>query len=53
MWVGMKVAKNELSRSIKQSMAGEEVVITRRSQPLVRLTPEPSVAGAGKRATAQ
>jgi prevent-host-death family protein len=49
MRVGMKVAKNELSRIIKQAMAGEEAVITRRGQPMVRLTPEPVAATTDRR----
>jgi prevent-host-death family protein len=37
--VGMHEAKTTLSRLVNAAQAGEEVVITRRGQPVVRLEP--------------
>lgn len=37
--VGMHEAKTKLSKLVEQALAGEEVVITRRGEPVVRLEP--------------
>lgn len=37
--VGMQQAKTELSRLVERALAGEEVVLTRRGHPAVRLVP--------------
>ena len=42
MEIGIKSAKNELSKLIKAALAGEQVVITSRGKRLVRLVPEPA-----------
>ncbi len=39
MQVNILEAKNRLSRLIKAALAGEEVVIANRGQPMVRLVP--------------
>jgi prevent-host-death family protein len=39
--VGMHEAKTTLSRLVDAAQAGEEVVITRRGQPVVKLEPVP------------
>ena len=39
MIVNVRQAKAQLSRLVAAALAGEEVVITRRSVPVVRLTP--------------
>jgi prevent-host-death family protein len=44
MIVKMHQAKSQLSRLIAAALAGEEVVIARGSEPLVRLTPVKPVA---------
>ncbi|HZV04490.1 MAG TPA: type II toxin-antitoxin system prevent-host-death family antitoxin [Gemmataceae bacterium] len=44
MKVNMLEAKNQLSRLVKEALAGEEVVIASKGEPMVRLTP---VAGQG------
>jgi prevent-host-death family protein len=36
---GMHEAKTHLSRLVERALTGEEVVITRRGKPAVRLTP--------------
>jgi prevent-host-death family protein len=51
--VNMHQAKSSLSRLVKRALAGEEVVIARNGEPLVRLvpvpkTPKPRVPGRGK-----
>ncbi|HEU5064240.1 MAG TPA: type II toxin-antitoxin system prevent-host-death family antitoxin [Solirubrobacterales bacterium] len=38
--VGMHEAKTQLSKLVERVEAGEEIVITRRGQPAVRLVPE-------------
>jgi len=37
--VGMHEAKTHLSRLVERALAGEEIVVTRRGEPAVRLTP--------------
>jgi prevent-host-death family protein len=39
--VNMHQAKASLSRLVEKALAGEEVVISRNGQPLVRLVPVP------------
>ncbi len=52
--VNMHQAKTSLSRLVERALAGEEVVIARNGEPLVRLVPipkparEPRVPGRGK-----
>ncbi len=51
--VNMHQAKSSLSRLVELALAGEEVVIARNGEPLVRLVPvekkrEPRVPGRGK-----
>lgn len=41
--VGMHEAKTTLSRLVNAAQSGEEVVITRRGQPVVKLEPMPPV----------
>jgi prevent-host-death family protein len=41
--IGMREAKTTLSRLVNAAQAGEEVVITRRDQPIVKLEPVPIV----------
>jgi prevent-host-death family protein len=43
--VGMHEAKTQLSRLVERALEGEEIVITRRGEPAVRLVPERSVEG--------
>lgn len=38
--VGMHEAKTQLSKLVERVEAGEEIVITRRGEPAVRLVPE-------------
>jgi prevent-host-death family protein len=38
--VGMHDAKTNLSRLVERALAGEEIVLTRRGEPAVRLVPE-------------
>ena len=45
MKVNMLEAKNQLSRLVKEALAGEEVVIASNGEPMVRLVP---VAGRGR-----
>ena len=52
--VNMHQAKSSLSRLVERALAGEDVVIARNGQPLVRLVPipkerEPRVPGRSKR----
>ena len=51
--VNMHQAKSSLSRLVERALAGEEVVIARNGQPLVKLEPvpkqrKPRVPGRGK-----
>jgi prevent-host-death family protein len=51
--VNMHQAKTSLSRLVERALSGEEVVIARNGEPLVRLVPvekrrEPRVPGRGK-----
>jgi prevent-host-death family protein len=52
--VGMHDAKTHLSQLVERALAGEEIVLTRRGEPAVRLVPErdgggfASLAGAWK-----
>ncbi|HVH81729.1 MAG TPA: type II toxin-antitoxin system prevent-host-death family antitoxin, partial [Stellaceae bacterium] len=51
--VNMHQAKSSLSRLVERALAGEDVVIARNGQPLVRLVPapktrQPRVPGRGK-----
>jgi prevent-host-death family protein len=51
--VNMHQAKTSLSRLVERALAGEEVVIARNGEPLVRLVPiakkrEPRVPGRGR-----
>lgn len=51
--VNMHQAKNSLSRLVKRAIAGEDVVIARNDEPLVRLVPlskkrEPRLPGRSK-----
>ena len=46
MRVNILEAKNQLSRLIKRALAGEEVVIANRGEPVVRLVPEHLLAEA-------
>ena len=51
--VNMHQAKSSLSRLVARALAGEEVVIARNGEPLVRLVPverkrEPRVPGRGE-----
>jgi prevent-host-death family protein len=48
MIVKMHQAKTQLSKLIAAAVAGEDVVIARGSEPLVRLTPVKPVAGKRK-----
>jgi prevent-host-death family protein len=41
-------AKTNLSRLIKEARSGEDIVIARRSEPMVRLTPISTVRGKRK-----
>ena len=43
--VGMHEAKTHLSQLVERALAGEEIVLTRRGEPAVRLVPERSVDG--------
>ncbi len=45
MIVSIRQAKTQLSKLIAAALAGEEVVITRGSEPVVKLTPVASMAG--------
>jgi prevent-host-death family protein len=45
MLVGMHEAKTHLSRLVERALAGEEVVLTRRGKPAVRLVPERAAGG--------
>ena len=41
--VGMHEAKTHLSQLVERSLAGEDIVVTRRGKPAVRLTPIPQL----------
>ncbi|MGH7093738.1 MAG: type II toxin-antitoxin system Phd/YefM family antitoxin [Stellaceae bacterium] len=41
--VNMHEAKSSLSRLVRRALAGEEVVIARNGEPLVKLVPVPKV----------
>jgi prevent-host-death family protein len=43
--VGMHDAKTHLSQLVERALAGEEIVLTRRGEPAVRLVPERAGAG--------
>jgi prevent-host-death family protein len=38
--IGMHEAKTHLSQLVERALAGEEIVLTRRGEPAVRLVPE-------------
>ncbi len=38
--VGMHEAKTHLSQLVERALAGEEIILTRRGEPAVRLVPE-------------
>jgi len=42
MKVNMLVAKNQLSRLVKDALAGKDVVIASNGKPMVRLCPSPA-----------
>lgn len=42
--VGMHEAKTHLSQLVERALAGEEIVVTRRGKPAVRLTPIPQLS---------
>jgi prevent-host-death family protein len=46
MEIGMHEAKTNLSKLVEHALRGDEVIITRRGTPAVRLTPVVSAAGA-------
>ena len=51
--VNMHQAKSSLSRLVERALAGEDILIARNGEPLVRLvpvprTPKPRVPGRGK-----
>lgn len=48
MKVNILEAKNRLSQLIKSALAGEEVVIANRGEPVVRLVPTESTAGSAE-----
>lgn len=43
--IGMHEAKTHLSRLVERALDGEEIVLTRRGKPAVRLVPERSPGG--------
>ena len=43
--VGMHEAKTHLSQLVERALAGEEIVLTRRGEPAVRLVPERATGG--------
>ena len=52
MQVNILEAKNQLSQLVKRAMAGEEVIIANRGQPVARLVPaHAAVAGSERGAT--
>jgi len=50
MKVNMLVAKNQLSRLVKDALAGKDVVIASNGKPMVRLVPvaRPAICALGK-----
>jgi prevent-host-death family protein len=42
---GMHEAKTHLSQLVERALAGEEIVVTRRGKPAVRLTPVEATGG--------
>ena len=53
MQVNILEAKNRLSQLIKAALAGEEVVIANRGQPMVRLVPAETTSTAPPRGSAE
>lgn len=43
--VGMHQAKTQLSQLVKRALEGEEIILTRRGEPAVRLVPEQASGG--------
>lgn len=43
--IGMHEAKTHLSKLVERALDGEEIVLTRRGEPAVRLVPERSGGG--------
>jgi prevent-host-death family protein len=43
--VGMHEAKTQLSRLVESALEGEQIVVTRRGEPAVRLVPERPAGG--------
>ena len=43
--IGMHEAKTHLSQLVERALSGEEIVLTRRGEPAVRLVPERSRGG--------
>jgi prevent-host-death family protein len=43
--VGMHEAKTHLSQLVERALDGEEIVLTRRGEPAVRLVPERAAGG--------
>jgi prevent-host-death family protein len=43
--IGMHEAKTNLSQLVERALAGEEIVLTRRGDPAVRLVPERAAGG--------
>ncbi|MGC1165563.1 MAG: type II toxin-antitoxin system prevent-host-death family antitoxin [Solirubrobacterales bacterium] len=43
--VGMHEAKTHLSQLVERALEGEEIVLTRRGEPAVRLVPERTAGG--------
>ncbi|HEX2071667.1 MAG TPA: type II toxin-antitoxin system prevent-host-death family antitoxin [Thermoleophilaceae bacterium] len=44
-YVGMHQAKTHLSQLVERALEGEEIVLTRRGEPAVRLVPEQPAGG--------
>lgn len=44
-YVGMHAAKTNLSQLVERALKGEEIVLTRRGEPAVRLVPERPAGG--------
>jgi prevent-host-death family protein len=43
--IGMHAAKTHLSQLVERALGGEEIVLTRRGEPAVRLVPERPAGG--------
>ena len=43
--IGMHEAKTHLSRLVERALEGEEIILTRRGEPAVRLVPERAGGG--------